>query len=97
MLLTWREPCRVVNYTLLDLRVQLGHTLIVKRNLAADQDIEDNAEAPNVNFRTGVLLGLQQLWRCEVQATTKGFEVAPWRKEITQPKVDNLNISSLAY
>ena len=82
--------------SLLDLRMQLWHTLIIERNFAAHQDIENDAETPDIDLWSGVLLRLQQLWSGEIQATTERLQLASGRKKIAQTKIDDLNVASLA-
>ena len=86
----------VVDHTSLDLCVQLRHALIIEWYFAADQHVQYDAETPNIDFRSGVLTGLQQFWCCKIQASTESFEKRLWRKEIAEPKVDDLDITSLA-
>jgi hypothetical protein len=94
-LLTSRQPWGIIDVALLDLGVQLRHTLVVKGYLATDQDIENDAKAPDIYFGTCVLLGLQQLWCGKIQAATKRREQALWREEIAQPEINDLDIPRL--
>lgn len=80
---------------LLNLCMQLWHTLVVKGNLSTHQNIEDDSKAPDVDLWTGVLFGLQQLWSRKVQAAAKGLKQALGRKKVAQSEIDNLNIARL--
>ena len=71
------------------------HTLVIKRNLAADKDVKNNAETPNVHFRSRVSSRLKKLWCGKVQTATERFEVAAWCKEIAKPEVDDLDVPRL--
>jgi len=74
--------------------MELWHALVIEWDFATYQHIQDDAKTPNVDFGTSVLLRLQQLRRRKVQASTKGLQVATWRKQIAQAKVNNLDVSS---
>lgn len=82
--------------TLLDLCVQLWHTLVVERYLATHQDVENDAKAPHVHFWSCVLFGLQKLRSSKVETATKRFELVSGREQIAEAKIDNLNVASLA-
>lgn len=81
--------------SLLNLCMQLRHALVIKRYLAADQDIENNAKTPNINLGPGVLLRLEQLRSGKIQTTTERLQLASRRKQIAQTEVDNLDVPSL--
>ena len=51
---TGAEPYRVLNESTLDFCEQRWHALIVERNLAADEHVEDYAETPDVDLGTSV-------------------------------------------
>lgn len=40
--------------------VQLGHALVVKGHLSADEDVENNTKTPDIDFGAGVLLSLEE-------------------------------------
>lgn len=82
--------------SLLDLGMQLRHALVIKGHFSANKHIEHDAETPNIDLRPSVLLCLQQLRCSEVQATAKRFQLVPWREEIAQSKVDDLDVASFA-
>jgi hypothetical protein len=82
--------------SLLDLGMKLRHALVIERHLAAHQDIQNDTEAPYINFGSSVLLGLQQLWGSKVQTSTESLEVIPRRKKVAQPKVDDFDIAGFA-
>ena len=90
------QPLRVVHNPTLDLRVQFRHTLIVKRHLAADQDIQDDAEAPDIDLWTSVLPCLEQFWCGEVETATECLQVILGREQIAETKVNDLDIARLA-
>ncbi len=76
--------------------MQRRHALIVEWDLATNEDVEDDAEAPHVYFRASVGPGLQELRGGKIQAAAKGLEVPAWRKQVAQTKVDNLDVAILA-
>jgi hypothetical protein len=82
--------------TLLDLGMQLWHALVIKRHFTAHQDIENDAETPNVDFRPCVLLGLQEFGCSKVQTSAEGLQLTSRGEQIAQPKVNNLDVTSLA-
>ena len=53
---TCAEPDRVLDEAALDLGVEGGHGLVVKGDLAADEDVQDDAKAPHVDLGAGVHL-----------------------------------------
>lgn len=73
-----------------------GHALVVEGDLAADEDIQDNTKAPHVDLGAGVCPSLEELRGGEVQATAEGLEVAAWREEVAQAKVDDFDVTHLA-
>ena len=77
--------------------MQCWHTLIVKWYLATDQDVQHNPKTPNIDFRSCVRLCLQQLWRCKVQTPAKRLQMAGRSKQVTQAKINDLNIARLTY
>lgn len=76
--------------------MECRHALIIKGDLAADEDVQDDAKAPHVDLRARVCFGLKELGSGEVQAPTEGLEVATGRKEVAETKVNNLNVARLA-
>jgi hypothetical protein len=58
---TCAQPNWVIDDAALNFRVQGGHVLIVKGDLAADEDVEDDAEGPDVDLRASVHFGVEQL------------------------------------
>ena len=56
---------------LLDLGVKLRHALVVERQLAADEDVQYNAETPDINLGASILLSLEQFWGGKVQTSTE--------------------------
>lgn len=75
--------------------MQLRHALVIKGNLAADQDVQHNAKAPHVNLWANVCLGLEQFGCGKVERAAKGFEKTLRRKGVAETKVNNLDITSL--
>lgn len=76
--------------------MQLRHALVIERHLATDQNVENNTETPNINFRAGVLPCLEQFGGCKVQTAAERLQKASWRKQIAETKVDNFDITRLA-
>jgi hypothetical protein len=52
--------------------MQSWHTLIVERDLPANEDVENDAKAPDVDLRTGVELGVEKFGRSKVEGSTEG-------------------------
>lgn len=90
------EPVWVIHDAFLDFGMKLWHALIIERNLATDQNIKNDTEAPNVNLRARVLSCLQKFWRGEVEASTESFETVARREKIAQPEVNDFDVSSFA-
>lgn len=86
----------ILDITLFDLRMQLGHALVIKRHLAAYEDVQDNAKTPDVDFGSSILPGLQQFGSGKVETATERFEKTSGRKEITETEVDDLDIARFA-
>jgi len=76
--------------------MQLRHTLVIERHLATDQNVENNAETPNIHFGARVLPCLEQFGGCKVQTAAERLQMASWGKQIAKTKVDYLDISRLA-
>ena len=95
-MLTSRQPLGIIDDSLLDLGMQLRHALVIEGHLATDQDVQDDTKTPDVDLGTGVLSSLEQLGRSEVQAATEGLEVTTGGEQVTQAKVDDLDIARLA-
>ena len=94
---TSTKPDRIFNKTPLDLSMQRRHTLIIKKNLPTNQDIQNNTKTPNINFRTSIHLRIQEFRRSEIHRTTESREIGRGVIQIRQSKVDNFDISSLRY
>ncbi|KAH0207727.1 protein kinase, partial [Aureobasidium melanogenum] len=90
------QPRRILYCSLLDLGMQLRHTLIVERDLAADEDIQDNTKTPDINFGTGVSFRLQKLGCSEVEGTTERLQEALRREGVAQTEVDDFDVASFA-
>lgn len=75
--------------------MECGHALVIKRHFAADQHIENDTKAPNIDFRPRVCPCLKELGGGEVQATTKGFEVTTRGKKIAEAEIDDFDIPGL--
>lgn len=56
---------------LLDLGVKLRHALVIERHLSADEDVQYNAETPDINLGASILLSLEQFWGGKVQTSTE--------------------------
>ncbi|KAG9680072.1 Pkinase-domain-containing protein, partial [Aureobasidium melanogenum] len=88
------QPRRILYCSLLDLGMQLRHTLIVERDLAADEDIQDNTKTPDINFGTGVSFRLQKLGCSEVEGTTERLQEALRREGVAQTEVDDFDVAT---
>lgn len=75
--------------------MQRRHALIVERHLAANEDIQDDAEGPDVDLGTGVRLCIQELGRGKVERAAEGREVRGWRIEVREAEVDDLDVAGL--
>lgn len=76
--------------------MQLRHALVIERHLTTNQNVENNSETPNINFRAGVLPCLEQFGGCKVQTPAERLQKASWREQIAKTKVDDFDISRLA-
>lgn len=76
--------------------MQSRHALIVERHFTTNENVEDDTETPHVNFGPRICPCLQQLGSGEVETAAKGFEMAARREQVTQAKIDNLDVASLA-
>lgn len=72
---TCAQPNWVIDDAALNLGVQGGHVLIIKGDLAADEDVEDDAKGPDVDLWAGVDFGVEELGCGKVEGATKGGEV----------------------
>lgn len=55
-----------------------GHALVIERDLAADKDIEHNTKTPNINFRAGVDLGVEEFRGGKIEGATKRRQMREW-------------------
>lgn len=94
--LTAGKPVWVVHETLLDLRMERGHALIVERHFAADQNVQHDAKTPYINLGAGILPSLQEFWSCKIKTSTECLQGATRREEVAEAKVDDLDIASFA-
>lgn len=92
---TCRQPRRIFHNTLLDLGMQLRHTLIVKRYFAAYQNIQDDTKTPNIDLWPEICLGLEQLWGCKVERATESLQQALGSECVAQAEINDLNVTSL--
>jgi hypothetical protein len=76
--------------------MQLRHALVIEGHFAADQNVENNTETPNIHFRAGVLSCLEQFGGCKVQTATERLQKTSWRKQIAEAKVNDFDIARLA-
>ena len=76
--------------------MKLRHALVIKRYLAAYQNVENNTETPDIDFGPGVLSCLEQLWSSKIKTTTEGFQETSGREEVAETKVDDFDITRLA-
>jgi len=58
---TCTQPNWVIDNAALNFSVQRRHVLVVKGDFAANEDIKDDTEGPDVDFRASVHLGVEQL------------------------------------
>lgn len=76
--------------------MKLRHALVIERHFAAHQDVQHDTEAPDVNFRAGVLACLEQLGCREIQTSAKSLEQGPGREQIAEAEINDLDIANLA-
>lgn len=93
--LTTRQPTRIVHVTLLNLCVECRHTLVIKWYLAADKDVQYDAKAPYIYLGSLVCPSLKQFRGGKVEAAAKRLEMSTGSKQITQAKVDDLDVTIL--
>ena len=72
-----------------------GHALIVKGDLAADEDVEDDAKAPDVDLGAGVDLGVKEFGGSKVERSTEGAEAGGGVIEVGEAKVDDFDVAGL--
>lgn len=72
------------------------HALVVKRNLAADEDVKDDTKTPYIYLWSCVGSGLEKLWGSKIQTSAERLEMATRRVEVAEAKVNDLDISGLA-
>ena len=96
--LTGSEPIGIVDSAFFDFQMEGRHVLVVERHLSADQDEEDNAEAPHVHLGTCVWLRLQQFRGRKIQTPAVRLEspILLGGKEVAEAEVDDLDVASLA-
>lgn len=90
---TCTEPSGVFDETSLDLGVEGGHALVVKGHFAADKHIEDDAEAPEVDFGSGVRFGVEELWGGKVEGAAERGELGVLGVEVREAKVDDFDVA----
>lgn len=93
-ILTSTQPSWIFHLTPLDFGMQSRHTLIVERNLSADQDVKNDSKTPNIHFWTSVSLCIEKLWCRKVERSTEGTQMRVRRKEIRETEIDDLDVSS---
>jgi hypothetical protein len=76
--------------------MQLRHALVIKGDLATDEDIQNDTKAPDINLWTGVSLCLQELRSGKVEGATEGLEKAFGGEGVAQAKIDDLDVARLA-
>ena len=69
--------------------------LVVKRNLAADKDVEDDTKAPYVDLWTGVRFRVEKFWGGEIQRTAKRCQVGCRIVEIGKSEINNFDVTRL--
>ena len=92
---TCAEPNGVLDEPALNFRVERGHALVVERDLAADEHVEHDAEAPDVDLRAGVHARVEQLRRGEVERAAEGGQVRRGVVQVRQAKVDDFDVPRL--
>ena len=93
--LTGAQPCGVIHDSALDLCVKGRHMLVVKRNLAADEDVEHDTKAPYINLWTGVRFRVEKLGGGKIQRTAERCQVGCWIVEIGKAEINNFDIAGL--
>ena len=93
LLRTCAQPNWVIDDAALNFGVQRGHVLVVKRDLATDEDIKYDTERPDVDLRASVHFGIEQFGCGKVERATKGGEVQSRVVEVRESKVDDFNVT----
>jgi len=73
--------------------MQRRHALIVEGHLAANKDVEHDAETPNVDLGTGVGLGVEEFGGGKIEGTAEGGEMRGGRVEVREAKVDDFDVA----
>jgi len=68
---TCTERCWIFNKPTLDLGMKRGHALVIKRDFTAYKDIQHYAKAPDVDLRTSINFGAEELWCSKVEGATE--------------------------
>lgn len=71
--------------------------LVVKGDFAANEDIEDDAEGPDIDLRPSVHFRVEQLRCGKVERATKGGEVRSGVVEVREAEIDDFNITGFGY
>lgn len=72
---TSTQPDGIFNQPALDLGMQRRHTLVIKRNLSTDKNIEDDTETPYIDLWSGVHLRIEKFGCSKVERSTESGEV----------------------
>lgn len=64
--LTLAEPSRVLDDTPFYLGMERRHALVVEWYLATNEDVEHDAERPDVDLWASVYFGVQEFWGREI-------------------------------
>lgn len=95
MSLTSTKPDRVFNQPAFNLRMQSRHALVIERNLAAHQNVENNAKTPYIDFGASVYFCVEEFGCCEIEGSTEGGEVSHGVEEVGQSKVNYFDVAGL--
>lgn len=75
--------------------MQGRHALIVKGYFTADEHVEHDPKTPDIDLRSRIHPGVQELGCSKVERSAKRREVVVRRIEIAQSKVDDLDVAGL--
>ncbi len=69
----WRQVFRKCGILGQDLRPRHVVVVVIKRQLAAEQSVQDDAQAPHVHLFTGIFLALEHLRRGVTYCAAEGL------------------------
>lgn len=93
--LTGAKPDGILDKAALDFCMEGGHALVVKGDFAADEDVEDDAKAPDIDFGADVELCVEEFGGGKVEGAAESGETGGGVVEVGEAKVDYFDITGL--